>query len=150
MANILNMQIINEGSQKAVIHWYMESDGNEGEFQNKVMLDPVTDFAVPVVQQFNEDRLKLPPSLTILELWSSTAWFDITLGFDGINPAQGLPYPMVTIARDADFYMDFRGFGGIKDRTPYTVQPTGKLLISTRDFAPLGSTGFLVLTLRKN
>jgi hypothetical protein len=38
----------------------------------------------------------------------------------------------------------------LKDRTEIGNAPTGKLLVRTRDFAPLGSNGMLVLDLRKD
>jgi hypothetical protein len=149
MAHIINTTIISEGTQKAVIHWYFESNGIDGELTNYQIFDPATDFNVPWVPQLDTSynqaagsRLA-PFQMTLLQSWSSASWFDFTISFDGT-----IVSPTLVIARDADFYMDFRYFGGLKDRT--NPDPTGRLLVTTRDFAPLGSNGFLVLEIKKN
>ncbi len=146
MSNIVNTTIISEGTQKAVIQFYFESDGNEGEFTNRLIFDPSTDFNVPWTQQ--KDISGYAPVLaakqmSIMQAWSSTSWFDITLSYDGTVVS-----PSFVFARDCDFYLDFRYFGGLKDRE--NQDPTGKLLVSTKDFAPLGSNGFLILEVKKN
>lgn len=146
MSNTVSMEIIEEGPKKAVLRFYFESDGTEGEWVNKVIFNPSTDFTQPIVPGVNTDaappQLKVP-YITILQAWTSCSWFDITLGFNGSTPSQEL-----VIARDSDFYLDFRYFGGIRDRA--AVVPTGELIISTKDFAPAGSNGFLVLEVRKD
>lgn len=146
MANIINNTILVEGTQKAVLHWYFESDGNEGELINRTIFDPSNDFNVPASRQMNyETGVIAPAKLTILQLWSSMAWWDFTLSFDGL-----IPEPKIVVARDSDFHMDYRGFGGMPDPAKMENIATGKLLISTKDFAPLGSSGFLVLEVRKS
>jgi len=145
MANTVTKTIISEGTQKMVVHFYFESDGNEGELNNYPLFSPA-DCQAPWIPQINtnvsppDGRVK---QFTILQAWCSAAWFDLILSFDGATPAPG-----VVIARDADFYMGFCDFGGIKDRT--VDAPTGTILVTTRDFAPLGSAGFLVFELKKN
>ena len=149
MANILNTTILTEGTQKAVLHFYLESDGNEGELVNAPLFASVN-FNTPLPRQVyaqtdettNFNTLR-PPQMTILQMWSSTSWFDFTISFQGT-----VNVPTLVVARDADFYMDFRYFGGLKDRVNDT--PTGQMLISTKDFAPQGSNGFIVLEVRKN
>ena len=145
MANIINKTIVSEGTQKMVVQYYFESDGNEGELKNYVILDPA-DCNAPWNPQV--DTTVNPPSsrvkqFTILRAWSSSSWFDMTIVGDGATPL-----PIFVFARDCDFYLDFRDFGGLKDRV--TDVPTGKILVSTKDFAPLGSNAFLVLELKKN
>ena len=145
MANIVNQVIVSEGTKKAIVQFYFESDGNEGEFKNKVIFDPSTDFLVPYPLPIDPNSItKYPaPKVTILQIWSSASWFDMTIAYGGATIV-----PSVVVARDADFYLDFRYFGGLKDRT--TDVPTGQILLSTKDFAPLGSNGFLVLELKKD
>lgn len=146
MSNTVNMEIISEGFKKAVVRFYFESDGTDGEMVNQVIFNPATDFNLPIVTQPNNDAappIAKVPNLTILQAWTSCSWFDITLGFNGSTPSQEL-----VIARDSDFYLDFRYFGGIRDRA--AVMPTGELIMSTKDFAPQGSNGFLVLEFRKD
>lgn len=146
MPNIVNSTIISEGTSKAIIHFYLESDGNEGEFTNRVLWDPAVDFNVLGAQQRNQiDGSLVPAKVTILQVWFALSWFDATLSFNGVTPL-----PKIVLARDADFNMDLRGFAGIADLVPYENMSDGKLLISTKDFAPLGSNGMIVLELRKN
>ncbi len=145
MANIVNQTIITEGTRQALVHWYFESDGNEGELNNYVLLDPALDFAIPIPQQKDADGKVLPPAMTVRKIWASLSWFDITLGFEGTVPNYVLP-----VARDADFMIDLSDVSGIKDRTEFGNSPTGRLIAKTKDFAPLGSNGFLCLLLRKD
>ncbi len=153
MANIINKVLLSDGPKKAMYQFYFESDGAEGELTNYQLLDPNSvgpvEFGYDFVEPWDKSGYPqgvqiVPPSrMTILQMWSSASWFDMTLSYDGT-----LPLPSFVIARDSDFYMDFRYFGGIKDRV--VDQPTGKLLISTKDFAPLGSNGFLVIEIKKD
>ena len=103
------------------------------------------DFLLPVPVQFTEDHIKLPPKITIRKVWFATSWFDMILGFESTNMDR-----YITLARDADFDMDFTFFQGIADKTAYGDNPTGNLTLTTRDFAPLGSSGFMVLEIRKD
>jgi hypothetical protein len=147
MANTLNVDIISEGYKKAVVRFYFESDGTEGEWVNKPIFDPSNDFNVPVQQGVNTDAnpaVQRVPQVTILKSWCSASWFDITLSFNSMTPS-----PELVIARDTDFDLDFTYFGGVKDRTGPVVTD-GMLLISTKNFAAQGSNGFLVLELRKD
>ena len=63
-----------------------------------------------------------------------------------------IPAPSWNLQRDGPGYMDFRYFGGIKERyippqDKDSSDRTGRILITTTDFAPLGSVGTLVLEL---
>jgi hypothetical protein len=133
MSNTVVKQILSEGASKLVLYVYLESDGSEGEFTNYVLLDPAVDLTPPL----------LSTQLTVLQVWYNFSWFDATLSFDDLTP-----YPNWTFTRDADGYKDFRYFGGLKDRAG--IDHTSKLLLSTRDFAPLGSKGNIVIELKKN
>lgn len=150
MANIINTTILSEGTQKAVLQFYFESDGTDGEFVNQVLFNPSTDFNVlanNTRQQVTDPSTGImtvkPVQMTILQMWAETSWFDIILGFSG---ATGVTNQWI-IARDAEVYRDLRYFAGVKDRT---TDPDGKLVISTKDFAPQGSVGILVMEVRKN
>ena len=145
MANLIRQTILQEGTKYATIHWYFESDGNEGELKDKVILDLQNDFKDPLPYQFDREGLKKPPKITIRQAWFSTAWFDMILGFESVTNDR-----YVTLARDTDFDLEFKQFGGIFDNTPYEAAPTGNLTLTTRDFAPLGSSGFLVLEIKKD
>ncbi len=142
MPNIINKTIITEGTTKVVVHYYLESDGNEGEFNNALLLDFKNDLTVPVNRHVGTDGF-LFPRMTVTQAWWSSSWFDITLSFDSSDPQR-----VIVLARDSHVHHDFRYFGGIKDRT--TADSTGNILISTKDFAPAGSNAMLVLEIKKH
>ncbi len=150
MSNIVTSTILSEGTQKAVILFNLTADGTEGELNNRVIFDPATDFTVPWVQQKDPNYLGAvgdhlaPFQMSILQFWGSCAWFDLLFDFEGLS-TNGDGF---VVARDADFYMDFRYFGGMKDRN--SIDPTGRLLLTTRDFSPAGSKGFFILEVKKN
>ncbi len=135
MSNLVTKQFISEGLTKAVLYVNIESDGNEGEFSNYVLIDPAVDLT-PLLTDTTTSQL------SILQVWWSFSWFDATLSFDDL-----VPYPNWTFTRDADGYKDFRYFGGLKDRSG--IDHTSKLLLSTNGFAPLGSKGNMVIEFRK-
>ena len=140
MANTVTKTAIQNSLKSLILHIYLESDGNEGELTNYVLIDPNLDFAEPNTKGLN---------LTLAQAWFSFSWFDALLSFDSL-----VPLPAWELARDANNYMDFRYFGGISNRyidpqNIYGSDKTGKILISTKDFAPLGSNGTLVLEFRK-
>jgi len=130
MSNIVKT-LISDGPSKAIITVYLESDGVEGELTNYVLLDPEVDFTPPADQ------------MSILQVWCSLSWFDALLSFDDL-----VPFPSWLLTRDASNYHDLRYFGGIKDRSG--IDHTGKLLLSTIGFDVIGSTGTLVIELKKN
>lgn len=146
MANKIVKTWLVDGSKKAVLHVYLESDGVEGELNNCVLIDPQTD-----VLNNGFPSGPLPPDsdglglgkMSILQVWHGTSWFDMLLSFDGPTPLN-----VVVLARDADTYKDFRYFGGLTDRVG--LDRTGKLLLTTVGFAPAGSIGSLVIEVMKD
>jgi len=142
MANRIIKTVIANGSKSIIIHVYMESDGNEGELDNYVLIDPETDYPEGVS---GKDVRPI-----VNQVWHSFSWFDALLSFDDLVPA-----PSWNLARDGDQYTDLRYFGGLKDR--YVIPKdkessdrTGKVLITTTDFAPLGSIGTMIIELKKS
>lgn len=146
MANLIRREILNEGTRWVWVHWYFESDGNEGELNDYVLLDPAVDFKVPVAPQISDAGQLLPPELTVRRMWGATAWFDVIFGFQG----QAANDYRFIFARDAEFDIDFTPFSGIKDKSPPENLPTGALICKTRDFAPAGSSGFIIMEIRKD
>lgn len=130
MSNIVKTKL-NDGPSKIILSVFMQSDGVEGELTDYVLLDPQEDCTPPADQ------------LSILQVWYSFSWFDALLSFDDL-----VDFPSWNLTRDTDGYFDFRYFSGIKDRSG--IDHTGKLLISTRDFAPLDTIGTMIIELRKN
>lgn len=119
-----------DGPRHAIFHIYLESEGTEGELKNYVVVDPEVDFGIK----------SLPISIT--QVWSSLIWFDASLSFDALEP-----YPGWTLARDTGNHVDFRHFGGIKDRTD--AERTGKIYLTTNGFEDVGSRGTIILEVKK-
>lgn len=167
MSNQVNKTILQDGTKTAVIHYTFASDGVEGELNSYVLLDPYTDLS----------GIDFKIQLVVTQIWFGFSWFDMNLSFeDG-----GSNLPFWTLTRDSDKYVDFRYFGGIKDRTnlvqPDTgsqfgersstsqrhifpdqridlirgqTTPTGRIIADTKGFADAGSTGSLILEVKKN
>ena len=123
--------LLSDGPSKAVLSVYMQSDGVEGELVNYLLLDPQVDLAVPV------------NDLSILQIWYSFGWFDGLLAFDDV-----VPVPAWNLSRDGVGYCDFRYFGGFADRAG--IDKTGKIFLTTSGFAVPGSTGTLVIEVKKH
>ena len=141
MANRILKTVIQNGSKSLLLHIYLESDGNEGELVNYPIFDPRIDLD-------EREAIRYPRPI-VRQIWHSFAWFDGLLAFDDLVPA-----PSWLLQRDSASYTDLRYFGGIKERyvDPQTKEGsdrTGKVLLSTTDFAPLGSMGTLVLEIWK-
>ena len=130
MANQIVKTLLSDGPSKAILSVFLRSDGIEGELDNYVLLDPLEDLTPPA------------DKLAILQIWYSFSWFDGFLSFDDL-----VDFPSWNLTRDTDGYFDFRYFGGITDRSG--IDHTGKLLLSTTDFAPLDAVGSLVIELGK-
>ena len=140
MTNRIIKTVLQDGSKSFLLHVYLESDGNEGELVNYVLIDPAVDYAILGGKDIR-------PVLT--QVWYGNSWFDTLLSFDDLIPA-----PSWNLPRDGGGYYDLRYFGGIKDRfidpnDKTSSDRTGRILVSTTDFAPLGSVGTMVLELRK-
>ena len=141
MANTILKTVLQNGSKSLILHLYLESDGNEGELTNYVIFDPRTDL--------DEGAATRHPRPVVRQIWHSFAWFDGLLAFDDLVPA-----PSWLLQRDSASYTDLRYFGGIKERyidpkDKDSSDRTGKVLLTTTDFAPLGSMGTLVLEIWK-
>ena len=141
MANTILKTILQNGTKSMIIQIYMESDGNEGELVNYPIVDPDVDYP--------EDLGSRNPRPVVRQIWSSLAWFDVLLSFDNLIPA-----PSWLLQRDGPQYTDLRFFGGLKERyeepdNKDSSDRTGKVLITTTDFAPEGSRGTLILEIWK-
>lgn len=133
MANVITKKVIMEGSSKLVVQLVLEGDG-EGDLLNYPVLDPTVDFT-PTLERYTQ--------VSVMQIWCSTVWFDVVLGFNALNPTKSW-----VLARDAGHYHDFRYFGGLQDRSG--TDHDGKLLLSTSGFDTPGSVGTFVIELKKN
>lgn len=126
-----------EGASNVIIRVNMVSDGS-GELIN---------FPFFAASDLTPPRQNRSPSFNLVQAWYSMVWYDVTLFAGTLSPVQ-----MWTFARDCDSHIDFRSFRGILDQNVYVNPPVvddGVLNISTNNFAPVGSTGTLVLELQK-
>lgn len=133
MANKITRTIVSEGASKLIVSLVLEADG-EGDLVNYPVLDPTVDFT-PTLESYTQ--------LSVAQVWYSSVWFDVVLGFNALNPVKSW-----VLARDTMNYQDFRYFGGLKDQAG--TDHDGKLLLSTNGFDVPGSIGTLVIELRKN
>ena len=125
-----------EGPGHLVIKIDLLSDGT-GELENYVVLSP---------SDLNPRAADKAPAFSLLQVWYGLVWFDVAIKSGTLAPA-----PMWTLPRDLD-HIDFRSFGGIQDVNVYSNPPAddnGKLTISTNGFDQAGSSGTIVLELRK-
>lgn len=126
-----------EGPSNIIIRVNMVSDGT-GELVNYPILS-ASDLAPP--------RNNIRPAFNIMQAWYGMVWFDVTLWAGTLSPVL-----LWTLPRDHDSHIDFRSFGGILDQNVYINPPPvddGVLSISTNNFAPVNSTGTLVLQIQK-
>lgn len=126
-----------EGEKHVIIRLYLQSDGS-GELVNYPFFSP-SDCNPPLSNN--------QPTFRLMQLWASSVWFDASFSAGTL-----VPVPLWTHAKDCDFHVDFRAFGGIWDQNVYVTPPPddmGVLTITTNGFAPLGSRGSFVLELRK-
>ena len=127
---------IAEGNAHIIIRVDLKSDGVTGELVNEVILSP-SDL-VP-------SRPNNRTAFRIMQAWYGLVWFDILLGYGTVSPQT-----IWTISKDCDSHIDFRSFGGLMDYATYPPgDVSGKLWISTNGFGTPGSTGTLILELRK-
>ncbi len=136
MTTNVTKTIINEGPSKLVVHLLIESDGTDGELTNYSILDPTEDFT---------PNLASDTQLTVTQMWYNCIWFDVLVAFNALNPLT-----VWAISRDpGDSYMDFRYFGGLKDRA--TTEHDGKVLLSTSGLSDATkSVGTMVIEFKKN
>ncbi len=114
MAHILNKRIISEGTQKAVVHFYFESDGVSTEWLYEPLIDPVADMNVRMVPETNTDTgyVKIP-RLKVLQMWYLLGpGVTLTIGWDGIPVSN-----QIVLVGGIDSYFDCRYYGGIRDMT---------------------------------
>lgn len=122
-----------EGSRHVIFHIYLENNGTEGEMENVVLIDPAVDF---------DPEIKDKRQYAVTQIWHSLVWFDALLTFDALEK-----FPSWLLARDSENYIDFRYFGGIKDKSD--AEHSGEVRITTNGFSDAGSRGTIIIELKK-
>ena len=128
-------QVLVEGLNNLVLRVNFLSNGVDGELENYVLLTPAElTPAKPAA-----------PCLRIMQVWWGFVWFNLTVSY-----GDTVPRPFWNFPRDSDNHVDFRHFGGLSDTqlTPPSGA-NGSLLLSTDNFAPVGSQGSMVIEFRK-
>ena len=134
MANTVDSTLILNGPRHTIIQIFLRSDGSGQELNNDVLVDPVEDLGLLDTQRFSID-----------EILFNLAGFDAMLSFDTGLITKNMIW---VLPEGASNYVDFRPFGGFKDRSER--EGTGKLLISTLGFTSVNAFGSLVLKIRKD
>ncbi len=124
--------VIVDGPQKAVVHFFLKSDGS-GELNNELLLDATNDIY----------PLGVKTETTITQIWWNFSYFDAYL-----SRADTVPVPIWALNVGSEAHIDFRSFGGLKP--PVDLDGSGNILITTAGFAPAGSFGSIVIELKKD
>lgn len=141
MTTNVTATVINESAAKIIVQYLIQSDGQDGELSNFLILDPPNGFTPPL----SGAQLRYPfLQCTILQVWHQASTFDMIISFNAEQPV-----PIVVLPKACDNYQDFRYFGGLKDRT--TQDADGKVLLSTTGLdGALSSVGTLVIEFKKD
>ncbi len=116
MPHILNKTILSEGTEKSIVHFYIESDGS-ADLVNEPLWDPATDFMMRQVKELSADgQYTRIPRISILRVWNRMNGPVCTLTWEG-SPG----WPGYVITPGDDSLADYSMFGGIKDMTVPTV-----------------------------
>lgn len=141
MANFIQRTILVDSQRHAVMHFFFQADGS-GDLVNEVVIDPVIDFQDSSFQY-------QAVSLGVDQMWwdSSSifgASFSGNLRYDSITQTQLI---WTLSANPGDTHLDFRDFGGIKDKTG--IDGTGKILINTNGLVDVSAQGSLIVSVKK-
>ena len=144
MAHVLQLTQIQDGPSDVIYSLFLKSDGGSGELTNYALITPAN-----LVQ--GQNRMPYVPAgppagrcFNIQQMWYNFQGFDAVLSFASANPLNAW-----LMAPSTDSAIDFRPMGGIPDRTPDSDVPQGTILLSTDNFAAVGSVGSLIIKVRK-
>lgn len=134
MANTVDTTVLLDGPRHLIMQIFLQSDGSATELDNFVLLDPVEDLGLQRGSRFSID-----------EILFNLAGFDATIAFDTGLIDKNMIW---VLPEGASNYVDFRPFGGFKDRS--SLDGTGKIVISTLGFTSVNSFGSLLLKVKKD
>lgn len=163
MTTNVTSTVLQEGSKKFIVQFNLTSDGTTGELINQVVFDPqnqptLFDLSAqqpPVAGQvgnqvvyYPQQTLQLPldpaTQLSIRQIWYSCVWFDVAVSWNATQPTLAW-----VLNRDAYNYMDFRYFGGIKDKS--TADHDQKLLFTTNGIDGIASSiGTIIIEFQRD
>lgn len=141
MANTVDITTLLDGPRHIILQIFLQGDGVGQDLENFVLLDPISDLGLKKDSRFSID-----------EVLFNFAGFDAILSFDTGLVTKSMIW---VLPEGASNYVDFRPFGGFKDRTsvPGPGTPgdgTGKILLSTLGMNSVNDFGSLLLKIRKD
>ena len=135
MANVVEITKLLEGPRHIILQMYLEHDGYSQELKNFTLYDA----------NVETDGKHTSVRLTVEEILFHFAGFDAVLSFDsGLIDKKNI----WVLPEGAANYVDFRPFGGFKDRSE--LDGTGLLLINTNGFTNSNAKGSILIKLRKD
>ena len=132
MANTLEVNVLEDGPSRAILHVYISGDGT-GELVNEVLVDPATTFFKPLANK---------PSITIEKIIYDITNFDAELEFEHLLT----PFKAWTLSGHGHT-TEFDKLGGIHDLSD-SLDGTGRLLINTTGL-DAGEKGTFMFLIRK-
>lgn len=132
MSAQVGIRKISEGPNNLVIRVDMVCTG--GEMTKQVIFSP---------SDLDPARPDTETAFRVMQAWWGTPGFTLFLGYNTLSDT-----PVWTFS--GDNHIDFRSFGGLMDYA--SIPPgdvDGKLWISTQGFVEIGTTGNLILDLKK-
>ena len=133
MTHTVNVTKIIDGSRYAVLHVFVEGDGQSADLENSVLLDPSEDEVSDAVRYVLEK--------VEYDLYKFMGRIEFDTG--GVTPNL-----ILVMTPNGGNCVDFREDGGLKDRiNPLTG--TGKVLFSTVGLNEANAQGSFVMKFRK-
>ena len=130
MANTITSQTLIDGDKRAIIKYFIASDGSTGDVSDGVVVDVSA-------------LIDAPSKVTIEQIWTSFVGCSGVLEFDATTDVGALVIP-----GDVNMYQDYRSFGGIKDNSG--AGSTGDIVLTTTGLATAGDAGHIIIAVRKD
>lgn len=130
MANTFDKRTLVDGSQIAVVHALLKSDGSSGEITDGVLVD--VSALSPACKYVSIEKID----------WALSG-FDVLVEFDATADSG-----VLELEGDYSDHKDFRSFGGLTD--PKASGFTGDVVISTAGFTAAGDNGHIIIQIRKH
>ena len=128
MANTVDVNVILDTDNLAILHVYLESDGSSGELTDSVIFD-----ASALAGAKN--------AANILRIAGCLSGFKAKLEFDATTDTGALILP-----QESEINLDFSGTP-IKNNAGSGI--TGDIVLSTSGFSAAGDYGFFIITVKK-
>jgi len=132
MANRIEVTKLLDGPRHLIFHVYLLSDGTEGDLTEFTLIDPANESGS--AKHYTVE--------------------DVTWGFNGFSA--NLEFDLLgdnnliwVLPPSTGNYVDFKKYGGLKDRGN-PLDASGKIYLTTTGFVDIGDEGSLIIKVRKN